>query len=114
MYGALSAGLFAIYLDEDDIFDDQDKKDKTWMTVNTMMDSQLRGFGVPGALVSTVKNTALEYHKQDKKGWDADHTYTMIQMAGFSPPVSSKARKIYQSFQTVKFNEDVVSEMGWT
>ena len=113
MYGALSAGLFSIFLDEDDIFDDQNKKDKVWKTVNTMLDSQLRGFGVPGAGVSAVKNTALEFHKQRKKGWNTDHTYTMLQLASFSPPLSSKLRKIYGGFQTFKFNENIIPEMGW-
>ena len=78
-----------------------------------MFDSQLRGIGIPGAALSAIKNTILEAHKQEKKGWDTDHTYTMLQMVGFSPPASSKLRKIYSGFQTFKFDKKIIPEMGW-
>tara|TARA_R100000808_G_C2154613_1_gene165723 strand:+ start:645 stop:9911 length:9267 start_codon:yes stop_codon:yes gene_type:complete len=114
MYAALSAGLFALYLDEDDTFDEKDKKDKAWKTVNTMMDSQVRGWGFGGAISTMIKNTVLEAHKQQKKGFTGDHTYTMLQIVGLSPPLSSNLRKIYSGIQEYRFGEDLVGEMGFT
>jgi len=58
-----------------------------------------------------IKNTILEYIKQDKKGWNADHTYTILKFFGFSPTVGSKGRKLYSAIQEWKFNEDVIKEM---
>ena len=84
------------------------------MTTNTMLDSQLRGLGYPGAIVSAGKNTLLEYHKQEQKPkWQRDHTYTMLQMTSVSPVVNIKLKDIYGSFQTTRFNEGVIKEMPY-
>ena len=62
----------------------------------------------------------IEYQKQDAKDTDeefltkSDHTYTILQLLSFSPPISSKVRKIYQSIQTEKFNRDIIMERGLT
>ena len=37
----------------------------------------------------------------------ADHTYTILRLLGFSPPIGSKARKIYSAIQTERFNKGV-------
>jgi hypothetical protein len=36
----------------------------------------------------------------------------MLQLLNISPPIGSKARKIYSSFQTEKFNSKVIPEMS--
>ena len=53
----------------------------------------------------------MEYNKQKKKGWNSDHTYTMLKLVSFSPTVGSKLRKIYSAIQTEQYNEDVIKEM---
>ena len=79
-----------------------------------MIDSWLSGIGVGGKAISTIKNTILEYLEQKDKGWNADHAYTLLALLGFSPPIGSKARKIYSSIQTEKFNKDVFKERGFS
>ena len=63
--------------------------------------------------VSTIKNVVQEYNKQDKKGFTADHTYTILQVANLSPPIGSKLRKIYSAIQAKKFEKDVIAERGF-
>ena len=48
-------------------------------TINGMLDTILRGTGVYGAVVSTVKNMVIKFIEQEKKGYYADHAYTLIE-----------------------------------
>ena len=82
-------------------------------TINSMIDGVLGGLGFGGQAVLTIKNTIQEYLKQQQKGdWTADHTYTILRLASFSPTIGSKLRKIYSAIQTRKFNKDVMDEMN--
>tara|TARA_S200002703_G_scaffold144673_1_gene138527 strand:- start:88 stop:648 length:561 start_codon:yes stop_codon:yes gene_type:complete len=78
-----------------------------------MFDSLVGGLGLGGNVVVTLKNSVLEYKKQDEKGWNADHTYTILRLANLSPTIGSKLRKIYSSIQTEKFNEEAIKEMSY-
>ena len=116
IFTALQSAMFAVIGTEDD----DEKKEmidkKSERMVNSMIDSWLSVFGYGGKAVSTVKNSIMEYNKQRAKDTDesfmtrSDHAYTLLQVLGFSPPISSKLRKIYQSIQTEKFNKDIMKE----
>ena len=109
IFNGLQAALGAM------IGDDEDEEDKTKQQeriVNGMIDSILGGLGLGGNVVMTIKNTIMEYLKQKEKGWNADHTYTILRLVGLSPTIGSKLRKVYSGIQTEKFNEDVINEMS--
>jgi len=78
-----------------------------------MFDSLVGGLGLGGNVVVTLKNGVLEYKKQNERGWNADHTYTILRLANFSPTIGSKLRKIYGSIQSERFNEEVIKEMPY-
>ena len=92
--------------------DDEKDKDLHKRIANSMIDNILGGLGFGGNAVATVKNTILEYIKQDDKGWGADHTYTILKFFSLSPTVGSKGRKLYSAIQTRKYNKDVIGEMN--
>ena len=52
--------------------------------------------------------------KQEDKGFMADHTYTILQAINLSPPIGSKARKLYSGIQTWRFNKDVIKHKGFS
>jgi len=106
----LQSALFASMGDDEE--DDFDKKKER--ILNGMIDSVLSGIGYGGKAVSTVKNSIREYIKQKDKGWNADHTYTILSLLSFSPPIGSKLRKIYGSIQTEQFNQGVFKKRGLT
>ena len=109
IFNGLQAALGAM------IGDDEDEEDKTKQQeriIQGMIDSVLGGLGLGGNVVMTIKNTIFEYLKQKEKGWNADHTYTMLRLVGLSPTIGSKLRKVYSGIQTEKFNEDVIEEMS--
>ena len=86
---------------------------RTLRIINSMTDSILKGSGVRGAALATIKNTITEYFKQEEKGFTADHTYTILQALSLSPPIGSKARKLYSAIQTKKFERDTLAARGF-
>ena len=110
IFNALQSAIWASLADEDD--EEIDKK--KFRILNGMLDGWLSAFGYGGKAVSTGVNTVQEYLTQRDKGWNADHTYTILRLLSFSPPIGSKARKIYSSIQTEKFNKDIMKERGFT
>ena len=111
IFSGMQTALFAMMFDDDS--DEDEIDDKKIMALNSMMDSLLRGSGVGGAALATVKNAIMEYHKQEKKKFFADHTHTLIQLTSVSPPISSKLRNIYSAILTTKYNKDVIEAKGF-
>ena len=79
-----------------------------------MIDSILYGMGLTGAVAATVKNGFLRYRKEKKKGWNADHTRTIIEFANLSPTIGSKLRRLYGAIRTEQMNQEAIEEMGFT
>ena len=125
IFSALQNALFALipgFGDDDDELTEEEQKEKYGKVVSTkqgriingISDTLLKGgFGVPGAFISTAKNMYMEYNKQEKKEFLADHTYTILAGANLAPPVGSKLRKIYSAIQTNRFEKDVIKKRGW-
>ena len=108
LFGALQNALFTSAFDDDEVKLDT----KTQRTLNGMLDTILRGSGMPGAVFSTLKNTFLKFGEEEKKGWNADHAQTLIQASGITPPISIKARKLYSSMKDYKINKEIIPHMG--
>ena len=121
IFTAMQKALFAM------LFDDEETKceglegkalekcqNKEWKidVGNGMADTLLRGSGLYGAVAATLKNALRQFTKQEKKGFTADHTYTILELANLSPPLGSKLRKIYSAIQTYRFEKDVMKERG--
>ena len=125
IFSALQNALFALipgFGDEDDALTEEEQIEKYGKVVtkkqtrmiNGMVDTTLKGgFGLPGAVVATIKNVIIEYNKQEEKGFLSDHAYTILQAANLAPPVGSKLRKIYTSIQTNKFEKDAIKQRGF-
>ena len=112
IFGTLQTGLGFMMFGKDE--DEERKKKLEQRVLNGALDSLLRGTGVYGAMVSTIKNTILEYQAQEEKGsWRADHVYTILQAISLSPPIGSKLRKLYAARQTDVFNKGVGDKLGW-
>ena len=111
IFSSMQTALFAMMFDDDS--DEDEINEKEVMALNSMVDSLLRGSGVGGAALATVKNAIMEYHKQEKKKFLADHTHTLIQLTSVSPPISSKLRNIYSAILTTKYNKDVIEDRGF-
>jgi hypothetical protein len=87
---------------------------KLYGIINSMADTTLKGgFGLPGAVVSILKNAIIEYQKQEDRGFLADDSKTLIALLNVSPAVGSKARKVVNFAKGERFDKEVISERGW-
>lgn len=114
IFSSLSAGLFALIPgfgdNEEEEERNKSKEEKTKRIFNSSVDSLIRGMGVRGAAVITVKNIIQEYFKQKEKEYRADHAYTIIQAVNLSPPIGSKVKKIYSAIKGEQYEKDVMAE----
>ena len=125
IFSALQSALFAVIPG----FDDEDesemteaeleklerKNDKrTLRIINSMTDSILKGSGVRGAALATIKNSITEYFAQKEKGFMADRGAVILQVLSLSPPIGSKLRKINSALAGEAFNKDVLEARGFS
>ena len=94
----------------------QRKEDgKVVRVTNSMIDTLLRGSGLAGAVVSTIKNIIMAYQKYDEAPMIQKENADIILAAlNISPPIGSKARKINNVLQTMQFEKDVLAERGFS
>ena len=118
IFSALQNALFALIPgfdeDEDDEKKTKQEEKKIIKTLNSVLDTLLRGSGLTGAVISTIKNTIIKYYEQEEKGRNKDHAYTLLELTNVSPPIGSKIRKVYSSLTTKDFNKDVMEAQGWS
>ena len=109
IFYALQSALFTALFDDDD--EDERFLKKKERMVNGSIDSVLRGAGVWGAVVATLKNMAIKWHEQRDKGWNKDESAVLMEALNVSPPLGIKARKIVNAERTLNYNEKVIDEM---
>ena len=80
--------------------------------INGSIDSVLRGTGVMGAAVATLKNMAIKWHEQREKRYNADESAVLMEMLNVSPPLGIKARKLVNAERTLNYNKKVIDEMS--
>jgi len=110
IFSALQSAIFALAFDDEDPKEDEINT-KTLRTLNGVVDSLLRGSGLAGAAVATIKNTVMRFLQESNKGFRADYGNVLVDALSVSPPIGSKARKLYNALKTYKFNRDEMGEM---
>jgi hypothetical protein len=122
MFSALQQGLFAVLpgLGDDDEENDEAKKkrlkekdNKIIDVVSGVVDSIVRGTGLLGGVLVTLKNVIKKYREEEPKGYKADYTKVLLEATNISPPIGSKVRKVYTALQQTKFDKDLIKERGW-
>ena len=103
--------MFGMLFDDEEEIDFDKKKSRV---INNMMDTILRGSGLYGAAVSTIKNMVNRFMYESNKPRNPDYTYVMLEGLNLSPPIGSKARKIYSATQSYKFDRDLMIERGFS
>ena len=110
IFYSMQTALFAMLFSDDD--DDEEffktKKDRV---ANNMVDGVLRGLGIGGAVVSTIKNVMMKHLANKEKGYRADESSVLMEALKLSPPLSIKARQILSFDKTMRYNKDVIKEM---
>ena len=87
---------------------------KELQVVNGAFDTLIRGTGIYGAAISTLKNTILQYRKEKAKDYGkSDFGNVVVEAINLSPPLGAKARKLYGAHKTWQYNEGVGAELGF-
>ena len=86
----LQQAMFAMMFSDDD---EEEEKNKYFRAGNSIADSLLRGIGVGGAAIATLKNLVMKTIDEYKSG-RPDYTDVAIELTTISPPVNSKLRKL--------------------
>ena len=95
----------------DDDEDDEDLLTKKEYIINGSLDSILRGSGIFGAGVATLKNMYMKFSEQREKKYNPDESAVLMEFLNLSPPLGIKARKIVNAEKTLNYNMDVIKEM---
>jgi len=111
IFGSLQTGLaFLAFGDEED---EEKTQTKELRVANGMLDTLLRGTGVYGAAVSTVKNVIMQLNEEFGKGFGKrDWSRISQKIFDLSPPLGTKHRKIMNAIKTYDYNKDVIKKMG--
>jgi len=109
IFNALQQALFAITFGEDEEEDEKKIIDVT----NGMVDSLLRGMGIGGAVVSTVKNALLKLSKENAKK-NPKYESVATELLKISPPISSKITKIKAAGRSYSWDKKEMKEKGFS
>ena len=107
IFNALQQALFAMAFDDDE----EKLEEKELGILNGMADSLLRGTGVAGAGVATVKNMVMELIRQNQKD-RPDYVNVALKSTTISPPISSKLSKLVSAARTFQWNGKEIREEG--
>ena len=107
IFNALQQALFAMAFGDEEP-DDEQKNKKYTSIVNGMADSLLRGIGFHGAAIASIKNAIIKI-VQGGKAQDA-----VEELLKFSPPVSSKYKKMKSAGRTWDWDQKEIRKKGWS
>ena len=115
IFAALQNAIFVGIDEEEEEESAQRKKElKQSRIIHSMTDTLLRGSGVYGAIVATLKNTINKYYVQKgKSAFAKDNAAVLLELANLSPPIGSKLRKINNALKTEDYNQDIMDKMGY-
>ena len=112
IFYSLQTALFAMLFGDDE--DDEEFFDKKRERVlNGSVDSVLRGMGIQGAIVSTLKNMARTFYKEQQKTFNKDESAVIMEMINLSPPLGIKLRQIRNAERTIRWNKDLIDEVPY-
>jgi len=107
---ALFAVMFGLEGDDEEKRAEQVLKKKE-RVINGAIDTILRGSGIYGVAVSTIKNMVIKFLEQREKGYNKDESAVIMELANFSPVVGIKLRKIVNAEKTLNYNKNIIDEM---
>tara|TARA_R110001583_G_scaffold49262_1_gene154236 strand:- start:248 stop:1153 length:906 start_codon:yes stop_codon:yes gene_type:complete len=109
LFYSLQTALFAVMFDDDK--DEDQVLKKRERVIQGTIDSILRGSGIYGAALSTLKNAVIKWKEQREPNYNKDESGVLMELLNFSPVVGIKSRMIVNAEKTLNYNENVIREM---
>jgi len=101
MFSALQQGMFKLWWDEDEEFENSDEGLKI---ANGVLDTLLRGAGLGGNAVSVAKNMVLKAIEEQEKN-RPDYKKVALAAINLSPPISTKVSKLVSVANAFTYNK---------
>ena len=111
IFYTLQTAMFAMMFDDDEEDVNNLFLKKRERLINGSIDSVLRGSGIAGAVISTLKNVAIAFARQRDVNYNPDESAVIVEAFNFSPVLGIKARKIVNAEKTLNYNKKVIKEM---
>jgi len=109
IFNAMQQALFALGFEDED--DEKLIKDKAFATANGMADSVLRGMGLVGAGISTIKNAGLKIHGELGKS-RPNYEKAVDELLNVSPPIDSKITRLKQAARIFQWEQKAIKNKG--
>jgi hypothetical protein len=111
IFYTLQTALFAMMFDDDEEDNNKLFLKKQERLINGSIDYVLRGTGLIGGVVATLKNTAIAFARQRDVNYNPDESAVVVEALNLSPVLGIKARQIVNAEKTLNYNKKVIDEM---
>ena len=111
IFYTLQTALFAMMFGDDEEDDNKLFLKKKERLINGSIDSVLRGSGLIGGVVATLKNVAIAFARQRDVDYNPDESSVALEALNLSPVLGIKLRKIVNAEKTLNYNKKVIKEM---
>ena len=110
IFGALQTALFAVAFGDDE----EEIERREIRIANGALDTLLRGSGIYGSVIATIKNTYMQWRVQRKKSYGKRKDWKIMnELIGLSPPLGTKFRKIMKANDIEQYNKGVGKKLGF-
>jgi hypothetical protein len=111
IFYTLQTALFAMMFDDDEEDVNNLFLKKKERLINGSIDSVLRGTGLYGSVIATLKNVGIAFARQRDVNYNPDESAVILEALNLSPVLGIKARKIVNAEKTLNYNKKVMKEM---
>ena len=112
IFNFMQNALFSMLLDDDDEQVEGKFDTAKMRAISGTMDTLLRGAGLQGAMLATVKNIIVKWYEKsgDPKGFGD----VALEAANLSPSIGIKLRALSKSYKAVEYNMDEIKYKGFS
>ena len=114
MFNALQNAVFAEAFGEEEGNESDKTAERNGRIADGMTDSLLRGVGIQGAALAAIKDALITIYKENsKEKGTPKYEKAIDDLISFSPPISSKIRKVRGGLRTFSWNAKKIKEEGF-
>ena len=114
MFNALQNAVFAEAFGEEEGSESDKTAERNGRIADGMTDSLLRGVGIQGAALAAIKDALITIYKENsKEKGTPKYEKAIDDLISFSPPISSKIKKVRGGLRTFSWNAKKIKEEGF-
>ena len=112
MFNFLQNALFALLFDDDEEQKEGKYDQAKWRMLNGAMDTLIRGTGLTGVMLTTVKNALVKWY--EKSGDPKGYGDVAAELANISPSIGIKLRSFIKAYKAIEYNAAEIEYEGFS